>query len=53
MGRIDANIHDELEKEFRMKVVEKFGGKKGTLTEALEQAIRAWLDSSSGGKKRS
>lgn len=26
-----------------MKAVEKFGGKKGSLTEALEDAIETWL----------
>ena len=42
MGRIDAVIQDELDKKFRMAVVKKFGGKKGTLTEALEEAIKEW-----------
>lgn len=44
MGRIDAIIPDELEKKLRMKAVEKFGGKKGSLTEALEDAIKAWVE---------
>lgn len=43
MGRIDAVIPDELEKRFRMQILEKFGGKKGTLTEALEEAIEEWV----------
>lgn len=43
MGRIDAVIPDELEKKLRMKAVEEFGGKKGSLTEALEAAIEAWV----------
>lgn len=43
MGRIDAVIPDELEKKLRMKAVEKFGGKKGSLTEALEEAIDGWI----------
>ena len=42
MGRIDAVIPDELEKKLRMKAVQEFGGKKGSLTEALEAAIEAW-----------
>lgn len=45
MGRVDAVIKDELEKKLRMKAVEKFGGKKGSLTEALEDAIETWLNS--------
>jgi len=44
MGRIDAVIPDELEKKLRMKAVQDFGGKKGSLTEALEHAIGLWVD---------
>lgn len=43
MGRIDAVIPDDLEKKLRMKAVDKFGGKKGSLTEALEEAIDEWV----------
>ena len=43
MGRIDAIISDDLEKRLRLKAVEKFGGKKGSLTDALEDAIEAWV----------
>lgn len=44
MGRIDAIIPDELEKKLRMKAVQDFGGKKGSLTVALERAIILWVD---------
>lgn len=44
MGRIDGIIRDDLDKDFRLRVVEKFGGKKGTLSIALEEAIERWLD---------
>ncbi len=43
MGRIDAIIPDELEKKLRMKAVVEFGGKKGSLTVALEAAIEKWV----------
>ena len=43
MGRIDAVISDDLEKKLRIKAVEEFGGKKGSLTEALEAAIQRWV----------
>jgi hypothetical protein len=43
MGRIDAIIADELEKKVRMKAVEQFGGKKGSLTEAIEEALGQWV----------
>jgi hypothetical protein len=44
MGRIDAVIKDDLEKKLRMKAVQDFGGKKGSLTDALEEAIEVWVD---------
>jgi len=52
MGRIDAIIPDPLEKRLRMKAVEKFGGKKGSLTEAVEQAILDWVEKPEGRKER-
>jgi hypothetical protein len=47
MGRIDAVIKDDLEKKLRMKAVEMYGGKKGSLTEALEAAIEKWVETKS------
>jgi hypothetical protein len=38
-------IPDELEKKFRVKVAEKFGGKKGALNLGAEEAIKLWLKS--------
>jgi hypothetical protein len=52
MGRIDAVIPDELEKKLRMKAVERFGGKKGSLTEALEAAIEKWVNEQEKQKKQ-
>ena len=43
MGRISVTISDELEKDLRFKTVERFGGKKGDLTRAVEEAIKAWI----------
>ena len=45
MGRINIFISDEIEKEFRLKAVERFGGKKGSLSKALEEAVKLWLES--------
>jgi len=50
MGRIDAEIDDDLEKKVRLKAVEKFGGKKGSLTDAIEQALEDWV--AEGTKKK-
>jgi hypothetical protein len=52
MGRIDAIIPDDLEKKLRLKAVDKFGGKKGSLTDALEQAIADWVEKPEGKKEK-
>jgi hypothetical protein len=39
-----AEINEELEKKFRLKAVEKFGG-KGAVAKAIEEAIKLWLKS--------
>jgi len=36
-------IPDKLEKELRVKVAEKYGGRKGGLGEAIAEAIQHWL----------
>ncbi|MGD9130382.1 MAG: ribbon-helix-helix domain-containing protein [Candidatus Bathyarchaeota archaeon] len=43
MGRISVAISDELEKELRFKTIERFGGKKGDLSRAVEEAIKTWV----------
>jgi len=43
MGRINVDIPDELEKQLRLKTVEKFGGKKGDLSRAIAEAVRTWI----------
>ena len=42
MGRISADIPDELEKQLRLNTVERFGGKKGDLSRAVEEAVKTW-----------
>jgi hypothetical protein len=43
MGRISVALSDELEKKLRFKTVERFGGKKGDLSRAVEEAIKTWI----------
>jgi len=43
MGRISVDLPDELEKKLRFKTIERFGGKKGDLSKAVEEAIRTWV----------
>ncbi len=44
MGRINVDISDELEKQLRLKAVEQFGGKKGDLSKAVQEAVRTWIN---------
>ena len=43
MGRISVGISDNLEKALRFKTIERFGGKKGDLSKAVEEAIKTWI----------
>ena len=43
MGRISVAISEELERELRFKTIERFGGKKGDLSRAVEEAIKTWV----------
>ena len=43
MGRISVTLPDELEKKLRFKTIERFSGKKGDLTKAVEEAVQTWV----------
>ncbi len=43
MGRINVELPDELEKKLRFKTIERFGGKKGDLSRAVEEAVKTWV----------
>jgi Arc/MetJ-type ribon-helix-helix transcriptional regulator len=43
MSRISVDLPDELEKQLRLKTVERFGGRKGDLSRAVEDAVRTWI----------
>lgn len=43
MGRISIDLPDALEKQLRLKTVERFGGKKGDLSRAVEDAVKKWV----------
>ncbi len=43
MGRISVDISDELEKQLRFKTIEVYGGKKGDLSRAVEEAVKTWV----------
>jgi hypothetical protein len=44
MGRISVILSDDLEKALRFTTIERFGGRKGDLTRAVEDAIATWVD---------
>jgi hypothetical protein len=44
LGRINVDISDELEKQLRLKTVEQFGGKKGDLSRAIQEAVKTWIN---------
>jgi hypothetical protein len=43
LGRIAVDLPDELEKKLRLKTIERFGGRKGDLSKAVEEAIMEWV----------
>ena len=43
MGRINVELSDELEKKLRFKTIERFGGRKGDLSRAVEEAVKTWV----------
>jgi hypothetical protein len=43
MGRVSVDLSDELEKRLRLKSVEIFGGRKGDLSRAVEEAVKRWV----------
>jgi hypothetical protein len=44
MGRISIYLSDELEKRLRFKTIERFGGRKGDLSKAVEEAVKTWVE---------
>jgi hypothetical protein len=43
MGRISVLLSDDLETALRFTTIERFGGRKGDLTRAVEEAVRIWV----------
>ncbi len=43
MGRVSVDIPDKLEKKLRLKTIERFGGRKGDLSKAVEEAVKTWV----------
>ncbi len=43
MARWHVIIPDDLDKKFRMRVLEEYGSEKGALSKAVAEAIDLWL----------
>jgi len=43
-------IYEELSRKFRAKVIEVRGNRRGALSEAIEEAIKLWLEKDGGFK---
>lgn len=43
MGRVTIELPDELDRRFRARVAEKYGGAKGALGRAFQEAVELWL----------
>ena len=43
LGRISVVLSDELENKLRLKTLEVFGGRKGDLSRAVEEAVKTWV----------
>jgi hypothetical protein len=44
MGKMNIVLDDELETKFRETVFKRKGMKKGNISEALEEAIKQWME---------
>lgn len=44
MGKMNIVLKDDVEQNFRKVVFERKGMKKGNISEALEEAIKCWID---------
>lgn len=43
MSRMQIVLADSIEKNLREKAAAKFGFKKGSISKAVEEAVKAWL----------
>jgi len=44
MGRLYVILSDQVERRLRLEIVKRFGGKKGDLSNAIEESVKLWLD---------
>jgi len=52
LGQITVQIPDDVERSLRVKVAEKYGGRRGALGDAIAEAIELWLRQDAAPKKK-
>ena len=43
MGRMDVQLEDNVIREFKMAILRRMGPRRGSLKDALQEAIHLWL----------
>jgi len=43
LAKFNVEVDDELAKEFKMKIIEKYGTLRGNINKAFEEAIKSWI----------
>ena len=44
MGRLYVILSDQVEQRLRLEIVKRLGGKKGDLSNAVEESVKMWLE---------
>lgn len=52
MAKVNIVIPDDVLKELRHAVIERYGGEKGSLSRAVTEAIRLWLKQKDVGPRK-
>jgi hypothetical protein len=47
LGKLYIVLSDEVERQLRIEIVTRLGGKKGNLSAAIEMAVKNWLQKTS------
>lgn len=52
MAKVNIVIPDDVLRELRHAVIERYGGEKGSLSRAVTEAIRLWLKQAGAPAKK-
>lgn len=50
LGKLYIVLSDDVERQLRLEVVKRLGGKKGDLSGAIEEAVNDWLSKKPGDR---